>query len=398
MTVASDLRDDYSEVQNPNAATQQFINRLDQNPTAEFGTGSTNSQPGQTSFAFVAPDGTARGGAGYDVFVVEPPPGGQTINASGNVDEIIVLGGNPANIVQQTPAPGFQTFNVFTGNGDDVLQTAGAGSRGVFGGGNDVVRSGTVQDGQTPTQSQMTLANSPNTPSWWDEAYYLANNADVAQAIQSGIFTSGYQHFEQFGAAEQRNPNAYFNAEEYLAANKDVAAAVAQGIFKSAFEHYVMFGAAENRNPSDDFSSKNYLDRWQDVEDAVKAGVMTAGEHAVFFGATEKRVAGDVDVWDGGEGDDILDAGRGDDDLTGGPGRDTFVFRANSDHDIIRDFEKGQDTIQTIGLNVTAASLVAGVTENADGNAVITLSDGNTITLVGVKATDVTADMFDIQP
>jgi Ca2+-binding RTX toxin-like protein len=345
----------------------------------------------------VGADGGAQGGAGYDVFVVEPPAGGQTINASGNVDEIIVLGGNPANIVQQTPAPGFQPFNVFTGNGDDALQTAGAGSNGVFGGGNDVVRSGTVQDGQTPTQSQMTVASSSNTPQWFDEAYYLANNADVAQAIQNGVFTSAYQHFELFGAAEQRNPNAYFNAEEYLAANKDVAVAIANGSFESAFQHYEMFGAAENRTPSQDFSSKNYLDRWQDVENAVEAGVMTAGEHAVFFGATEKRVAGDVDVWDGGEGNDTLDAGRGDDDLTGGTGSDTFVFRANSDHDIIRDFEKGQDTIQTIGLDVTAASLVDGVTENADGNAVITLSDGNTITLVGVKAADVTSDMFDIQ-
>jgi Ca2+-binding RTX toxin-like protein len=397
MTVASDLRDDYSEVDNPTPATQQFINRLETNPTAEFGIGSTNSQPGQTSFAFVGADGGAQGGAGYDVFVVEPPAGGQTINASGNVDEIIVLGGNPANIVQQTPAPGFQTLNVFTGNGDDTLQTAGAGSNGVFGGGNDVLRSGTVQDGQTPTQSQMTLASSSNTPQWFDEAYYLANNADVAQAIQNGFFTSAYQHFELFGAAEQRNPNAYFNAEEYLAANKDVAVAIANGSFESAFQHYEMFGAAENRTPSQDFSSKNYLDRWQDVENAVEAGVMTAGEHAVFFGATENRVAGDVDVWDGGEGNDTLDAGRGDDDLTGGTGSDTFVFRANSDHDIIRDFEKGQDTIQTIGLDVTAASLVDGVTENADGNAVITLSDGNTITLVGVKAADVTSDMFDIQ-
>ena len=393
MTVASDLRDDYSHVENPNETTQHFLDILDENPSTEFVTGSTDSQPGETSYAFVGSDGRAQGGGGYDVFVTEPPAGGEDIVVSGNVDEIIVLGGNPATITQETPAPGFQGFNVYTGNGGDSVLTAGAGSTGVFGGGNDIVRSGTTQDSVT-TLSQ---AAATNFPSWWDESYYLAQNADVARAIQNGTVNSGYEHFIMFGAAEDRNPNAYFNAAEYLAANPDVAAAVASGVFDSAFEHYLLFGGAEGRNPSSDFSANNYLDRWQDVENAVANGLMTAGQHAVLFGAKEGRVATDVDVWDGGAGNDTLDAGRGDDDLTGGTGSDTFVFRANSDRDIIRDFTKGQDKIQTIGLHVTASSLVAGVVEDANGNAVITLSDGNTVTLVGVKAIDVTADMFDIQ-
>lgn len=42
----------------------------------------------------------------------------------------------------------------------------------------------------------------------FDEAQYLANNQDVADAIKSGGFASGYQHYLNFGQKEGRDPNA----------------------------------------------------------------------------------------------------------------------------------------------------------------------------------------------
>ena len=36
----------------------------------------------------------------------------------------------------------------------------------------------------------------------FEESYYLANNPDVAQAVQAGAFSSGFQHFIEFGQFE----------------------------------------------------------------------------------------------------------------------------------------------------------------------------------------------------
>lgn len=48
--------------------------------------------------------------------------------------------------------------------------------------------------------------------------------------------------------------------------------------------------------------------------------------------------AGD-DVVSGGRGNDWIEGAGGDDTLIGGEGRDTFVFRADSGHDVITDFD-----------------------------------------------------------
>jgi hypothetical protein len=41
-------------------------------------------------------------------------------------------------------------------------------------------------------------------PADFDEAYYLANNADVKAAVDQGIFSSGYDHYTQAGQGEGR--------------------------------------------------------------------------------------------------------------------------------------------------------------------------------------------------
>ncbi len=57
------------------------------------------------------------------------------------------------------------------------------------------------------------------------------------------------------------------------------------------------------------------------------------------------------DVLDGGEGNDTLNGGLGHDRLTGGTGSDVFIFNAaEKGHDVITDFEDGQDLIQLSGL------------------------------------------------
>ena len=53
----------------------------------------------------------------------------------------------------------------------------------------------------------------------FDESFYLTNNEDVVLALAQRHFTSALQHFEAFGAAELRNPNAQFNSSYYAAQN-----------------------------------------------------------------------------------------------------------------------------------------------------------------------------------
>jgi Ca2+-binding RTX toxin-like protein len=78
--------------------------------------------------------------------------------------------------------------------------------------------------------------------------------------------------------------------------------------------------------------------------------------------------------------------------LVGGAGNDTFAFSGGGGHDVVMDFSDG-DILQIAkninGLHVTsAADLAARVTDH-DGNAVIDLGHGDTITLVGIKAEDI---------
>lgn len=85
----------------------------------------------------------------------------------------------------------------------------------------------------------------------------------------------------------------------------------------------------------------------------------------------------------GGTGDDTLIGGAGDDVLYGGGGTDQFEFAAGSGNDVIYGFGSGffGDQIE-LGSQTYTSSL------NADGDVVLALSGGGTVTLFGVGAID----------
>lgn len=124
----------------------------------------------------------------------------------------------------------------------------------------------------------------------YDEGYYLAQNADVAAAVASGAFSTGYEHFVQNGLLEGRDPSILFDGQDYLAANSDVAAAVSQGFFSSGLQHFLLAGHLEARSPSSLFSPSQYLSNNPDVAAAVAAGAFGSGfEHYIEAGAQEGR-------------------------------------------------------------------------------------------------------------
>ncbi|MCP5361883.1 MAG: calcium-binding protein [Hyphomicrobiales bacterium] len=163
----------------------------------------------------------------------------------------------------------------------------------------------------------------------------------------------------------------------------------------------------------------------EDGNDTVHAGT---GDDAVFGGNNNDLIFGEAgdDSLDGGEGDDQLFGQTGDDSLTGGGGSDTlsgdkgddtliggagndsltggkgddfFSFTDGSGEDVIDDFEAGDDVIQlTKDINgsgiLTGDDVLAGVTEDLSGNAVVDLGGGNTITLLGVDKDDLSASDF----
>ncbi len=133
----------------------------------------------------------------------------------------------------------------------------------------------------------------------FNESAYLAANPDVAAAVKSGAYTSGWQHWVSNGQAELRllaptdSHYSTFNEAAYLAANKDVAAAVNAGTYATAWQHYINNGLAEGRQfataPAG-YNEAAYLDANPDVAKIVHTGsaVYTSGlAHYLLNGINE---------------------------------------------------------------------------------------------------------------
>lgn len=126
----------------------------------------------------------------------------------------------------------------------------------------------------------------------FDERYYLALNPDVANAVAAGFFSSGLQHFQQFGINEGRvTVSPLYNESLYLQANPDVANAVQSGSLRSGLQHYILYGEVENRiGLFGLYNEQAYLRRYPDVANAVQAGIFSSGfQHLVQFGLEEGR-------------------------------------------------------------------------------------------------------------
>ncbi|HWT98316.1 MAG TPA: Ig-like domain-containing protein, partial [Terriglobales bacterium] len=88
-------------------------------------------------------------------------------------------------------------------------------------------------------------------------------------------------------------------------------------------------------------------------------------------------------------------AWSGDDTLTGSAGKDSFVFANPIGNDVIQHFDVGMDQVDLVGFGIADFTALQGhIANDANGNAVITLGDGETITIDGVDAGQLTAGNF----
>jgi serralysin len=126
----------------------------------------------------------------------------------------------------------------------------------------------------------------------FDEAFYLRQYRDVAEAVQGGGFAYGYEHFLRYGLGEGRVPSHLYDEQFYLAKNSDIKQAVANGAYSSGLVHYLLYGHRENRLASPLFNPKTYQNNNPDVANAVKnGGVASLFAHFLEYGAQEGRLS-----------------------------------------------------------------------------------------------------------
>ncbi len=110
------------------------------------------------------------------------------------------------------------------------------------------------------------------------------------------------------------------------------------------------------------------------------------------MGFRSLRVIND-DIIQGGSGNDYIGGGSGNDVLTGGSGNDIFAFGGGGGQDLVLDFTKGEDILLIArninGLDISAPEDLVDRVIDLNGNAMIDLGNGDTITLMNVSASDI---------
>lgn len=166
------------------------------------------------------------------------------------------------------------------------------------------------------------------TPSWFNYEFYMgAKLAQMQKAEPEGNWTvsklvdafaqngfmgedGAYDHFVQYGAAEEVAPNADFNASEYYAAKAaqfygvepsavtELQIANVKALINNAgmnaWTHYVQYGSNEGVNPSNAFDADAYLAAkaaamggdWtaDSIAKAISDAGMTVLEHYLTYG------------------------------------------------------------------------------------------------------------------
>ena len=127
--------------------------------------------------------------------------------------------------------------------------------------------------------------------------------------------------------------------------------------------------------------------------------VGTAGNDTISSAAGSDIITGSGgdDAIQGGSGNDVITGGAGDDLLFGGSGDDLFVFGQGDGGDTIADFTAGSgtdDTLDISAFNFADLSAVQAATTTTGTDSVIQLDADDSITLLGVRSSDLDSDDF----
>jgi len=148
----------------------------------------------------------------------------------------------------------------------------------------------------------------------------------------------------------------------------------------------------------------------------------TGGFTSIVGGGRDDRLIGTAgsDAIDGRAGNDYLSGGAGNDTLTGGGGFDQFALKNGGGHDIITDYQPGEDIFFTFGYMtnntgdpvhdsaphnlsvgeqiVSSEGHVLTIGEDSTGSVTLTWETGDSLTLQGVHAADVSSSALCFYP
>ena len=129
-------------------------------------------------------------------------------------------------------------------------------------------------------------------PLWsvFDGEWYLASYLDAGRQMQAVGMTDAGRFYVEHGAGFGHSPNRYFDEAWYLAQNPDVAAFVAQGGFASGFAHYCHDGWRA-RAPHWLFSERLYRSRYPEITQGLldRHGLVNGYDHYLALGDREFR-------------------------------------------------------------------------------------------------------------
>ncbi len=102
----------------------------------------------------------------------------------------------------------------------------------------------------------------------FDDDAYLATYPDVVAALAANTIGSAQEHYERYGRAEGRQgffqegrrKTDVFDEAWYLKNNPDIAQAVASGLHTSGFEHWTLYGRTEGRLPPPGYGDEDVFD------------------------------------------------------------------------------------------------------------------------------------------
>lgn len=295
------------------------------------------------------------GGGGY-VSAVSGIAGGFTIAAGAEIEN--ATGGTGSDLITGNALTGGDGADTLAaGTGNDSMD-GGAGADDISGSaGNDTLTGGTGED---------TLRGGTGADRLWGDAqadtvFGGRGNDTMYGGTGSDVVVGGADHDRLYGNASGDTVSGYMGDDYVDGGTGDDLLWGNQG-------NDTLVGSAGN----DTLNASSGNDRLfgSDGDDALRGG---SGR----------------DYLNGGAGRDTLDAGSGRDTLKGGADADTFVFRNQTDANVITDFGAGDVIRIHAGLlsgQSTGGDVFARYGSFEQGGALIDFEDGNSVFLTGITA------------
>ncbi len=182
-----------------------------------------------------------------------------------------------------------------------------------------------------------------------DKSVHISKNDDligivegVTKLIPDGLFTdSGFLLFAPNNAYYAKNSQPYFNQPAYLAANPDVQTLIDSGEYSSAWQHFINVGIDEGRQTFFNGMVGNDSFFYPLGNATVVSFPITKYDPITGAIATATTGTGDRDHYHGSYGENRF--------LLGNEGEDFYVGKGDKDYVLIGDFDPKKDQLIIAG-------------------------------------------------